>query len=83
MNKKQRLVLAIFVPVVVLFIALIIANSVVVTGLTEIKGKRIVRRTTSDPFDWENTWYVWLLALVFCCIFEYKLFGDKKRKRKN
>ena len=81
MNKKQRLVLAIFVPVVVLFIALIIANSVVVTGLTEIKGKRIVRRTTSDPFDWENTWYVWLLALVFCCIFEYKLFGDKKRKR--
>jgi len=79
MNKKQRLVLAIFVPVVVLFIALIIANSVVVTGLTEIKGKRIVRRTTSDPFDWENTWYVWLLALAFCCIFEYKLFEDKKR----
>ena len=30
-----------------------------------------------NPFDLEKTWYVWMLYLIFCCIFEYKLFGDK------
>ena len=24
----------------------------------------------------------WVLSLIFCCIFEYKLFGDKKKKDK-
>lgn len=91
MNKKQRLVLAIFVPIIILFIALIIANIVGVTCLTtveilsegdpfyELLGEVSSSTScTNDPFDWEKTWYVWLLSLVFCCIFEYKLFADKK-----
>ena len=31
-----------------------------------------------NPFDWRRTWYIWVLSLVFCCIFEYKLFANKK-----
>ena len=31
-----------------------------------------------NPFDWGRTWYIWVLSLVFCCIFEYKLFANKK-----
>lgn len=34
-----------------------------------------------EPFKWEKTWYVWLLALISCCIFEYKLFADKKSNK--
>ena len=82
MNKKQKIILAIFIPVIIFFIALIIASSLEVTVMKEIKGKYIRSRTTSDPFEWGNTWYVWVLYLIFCCIFEYKLFGDKKEKDK-
>jgi len=71
MNKKQRIVLAIFVPIIIFFIALMIANSVGVTRFSKY-GTHI-----HDPFDWEKTWYVWVFYLIFCCIFEYKLFADK------
>jgi len=102
-NKKQRVVLAIFVPIIIFFIALMIANSVgvkVTTHLTGVtydpmaSGKKFIfsgkvgsyETHTHDPFDWEKTWYVWMFYLIFCCIFEYRLFGDKKiitnRKKK-
>jgi hypothetical protein len=31
-----------------------------------------------NPYDWQKTWYVWLLFLALCCFFEYKLFEDKE-----
>jgi hypothetical protein len=86
-NKKQRVVLAIFVPIIILFITLVIANSVGYTEITrEVPKNNVFRKylgTTTiyykgNPFDWERTWYIWLLSLTFCCIFEYKLFGNKK-----
>jgi len=82
--------LAIFVPIIFFFIALVIANSIGVTG--EIKESKAYYEemlnlpptykyiTTHDPFDWEKTWYVWMGYFVFCCIFEYKLFADKNKK---
>ncbi len=49
----------------------------------EILGRTTTSTShTNDPFDWEKTWYMWLIFLIFCCIFEYKLFGDKKKKDK-
>jgi hypothetical protein len=88
MNKKQRLVLAIFVPIIILFITLVIANSVGYTAITKTLPKDSVWRkyggiTThtyheGNPFDWKRTWYIWFLSLTFCCIFEYRLFADKK-----
>lgn len=92
MNKTQKLILAIFIPIILFFIALIIANSL---GYTEITRKvpegsylrKYLGETTiyreGNPFDWQRTWYIWLLFLTLCCIFEYKLFADKKRKIKN
>jgi hypothetical protein len=85
MNKKQRLVLAIFVPIIILFITLIIANSVGYTAITRTLSEGNFLRKyggmyhEGNPFDWKRTWYIWFLSLTFCCIFEYRLFGDKKQ----
>ena len=85
MNKNQKIVLAIFVPIIIFFIVLMITNLVGVTHITHIEKSPFpphkltsFTRTTHNSFDWEKTWYVWLLFLVFCCIFEYKLFRDKE-----
>ena len=99
MNKIQRIILAIFIPVIIFFIAFTIAHYTGVTThittasekVLPIPGQRytpVVLPTTIytytyDPFDWQKTWYVWFLALILCCIFEYKLFADKKRKINN
>jgi len=90
MNKNQKIILAIFIPIIIFFVALMIANMVGTTqgrpALSPIwekyfgEEKSYPTYTTHDPFDWEKTWYVWLIFLIFCCIFEYKLFADKKRK---
>jgi len=101
MNKNQKMVLAIFVPLIIFIIALMIANSLGYTAKTRAltessyldkykKGTTYLdkykRATTTyregNPFDWERTWYIWLIFFTFCCIFEYKLFGDKKKKDK-
>ncbi len=89
MNKKQKLVLAIFVPIIILFITLVIANSVGHTEITRTLPEGSYLRkylgtttTEGNPFDWERTWYIWFLALIVCCIFEYKLFKDKKSNNK-
>jgi len=82
MNKKQKIILAIFVPIIIFFIALTIANSVGVTrvgGLhrfSQIPSK--IPSHTHNPFDWGKTWYVWLVYSASCCLFEFLLFRDKK-----
>jgi len=90
MNKTQKIILAIFIPIIILLITLAIANSIGCTAITKTLPEDSVWRrygmTTrtyyykGNPFDWGRTWYIWLLALVFCCIFEYKLFEDKKER---
>ena len=81
LNKKQRVVLAIFVPIIIFFIALTIANSVGVTrvgGLhrfSQIPSK--IPSHTHNPFDWGKTWYVWITYFIIIFIFEYKFFSDK------
>ena len=66
-NQKQKIILAIFIPIIILFFALMIASSL---------GVR------SNPFDLINTGYVWITYAIFCCIFEYALFADKKKEDK-
>ena len=85
MNRKQRLVLAIFVPIIILFIALMIANSVTYNPPARTTKKSRAGSVSSggiyrthEPFNLDETWYVWFSALAFCSIFEYKLFEDKK-----
>jgi len=62
MNQKQKIILAIFIPIIIFFFTLSITSSL-----------------GGNPFNWENTWYVWMFYAIYCCIFEYKLFADKKR----
>jgi len=64
-NQNQKIILAIFIPIIVLLFALMIASRL---------GVR------SNPFDLINTGYIWITYAIFCCIFEYKLFSDKKEK---
>lgn len=67
MNKIQKIILAIFVPIIVLFFAFIIANNI---GYKEIKNNANEERILDDvleetpktdyhergnPFDWERT----------------------------
>jgi len=116
MNKKQRVILALFIPILLFFIALTIAyyasvEVVITPGYTtsvptspgmdpesalvkiiKLQEERkdwqpgdplythhpaIINKYYS-PYDWQRTWYVWLLFLAFCCFFEYKLFEDKE-----
>jgi len=85
MNKKQKIILAIFVPVIIFFLALTIVHY---TGIADEHYTGRPRKpgsytTNYNPFDWETTWYVWMIYLIFCGIFKYKLFEDKKRKINN
>lgn len=88
MNKNQKIILAIFIPIIILFITLLIANSVgyTVKARTSLPEGSVQRRFGTstyhegNPFDWGRAWYIWVLSLIFCCIFEYKLFADKKKK---
>lgn len=65
MNKIQKVILAIFVPVIFYVIAYGIGANI---------GSTI-------SFNLEEDWYIWMCYFVFCCIFEYKLFGDKIKKK--
>ena len=51
MNKKQRLVLAIIVPIIVIVIAI---------GWSDNVG---FAKDGFNGFDWEDTWYIWALAV--------------------
>ena len=89
MNKKQKIILAIFVPVIIFFLALTIVHY---TGIADEHYTGRPRKpgsytTTYSPFNWGKTWYIWLFFIIFICVFEYKLFADKKiiinKKKKN
>ena len=65
MNKTQKLILAIFVPIIFFFIALFIAN-------------KAVDYRSSILFNLGETWCVWLVYSASCCLFEFLLFRDNK-----
>lgn len=107
-NKKQKIILTIFIPIILFFITYTIAyyisveEVVIRSAYTEKMSsaemaKELLeaigegRQTKSPyiyhpvvthkyyyPFSWQKTWYVWILFLVLCGFFEYKLFEDKK-----
>jgi len=72
MNKKQKIILAIFVPVIIFFLALTIVHY---TGIADEHYTGRPRKpgsytTTYNPFDWGKTWYIWLFIIIFVCVFE-------------
>jgi len=72
MNKIQKIILAIFIPVILFVISLAIAEPI-----TWKPGKF---RLYDTGVIFYYGWPVWLIFLIIVCIFEYKLFKDKKEK---
>ena len=73
MNKIQKIILAIFVPIILYVIALAIAEPITWNP----RGFHI---SDSSGVVFNYGWPVWLVFLIIVCIFEYKLFKDKKEK---
>ncbi|MBA7531910.1 hypothetical protein ES705_24136 [subsurface metagenome] len=71
MNKNQKIILAIFVPVIIFLVTLTIAYYL---GVERVPGFGWAH----NPFDWGKTWYLWLFSLIGIILFEYGLFEDKK-----
>ncbi|MBA7563643.1 hypothetical protein ES695_01425 [Candidatus Atribacteria bacterium 1244-E10-H5-B2] len=76
MNKNQKIILAIFVPVIIFLVTLTIAYYLGVER--SLDSKSLSFGWTHNPFDWGKTWYLWLFSLIGIILFEYGLFEDKK-----
>jgi len=60
-NQKQKMIIAIFVPIIFFILALSILGSIY-----------------RDAFRLTKTGGAWVIYAIFCFVFEYKLFEDKK-----
>lgn len=65
LNQQQKLILGILIPIGLLVIFHPIANVFDGTWRTR-------------PFDFEETWLVWLIYIGLVGLIEFKLFEDKK-----
>lgn len=75
LNQKQRLVIAIMFPIIVIMVAIPFAND---SSLASIAFEDV--DSEIDPFDLSVTWNVWLIAFLIIGFVEFKLFGDTKDK---
>ena len=74
LNKYQRIVVAIAVPVVIFIFAISIASDIGTPIRTSIDRR-------PNPFDWENTGHIWLLSIVLITIFELFILRSRKNKK--
>ena len=92
-NKKisRKVILGIFVPVFMFFIFYAIAYYIGGdTQIIENSSRDISRhfgsysrtigyvRTYHYPFNWQKTWLIWIIYLIFFSVFEYILLKDKE-----
>lgn len=70
LNSQQKLIIAIGLPAVLFFITLKIAGTI---------GKPY-SHSKDKPFNFDETWWIWLLFVVVVGLFEYKLFENKTNK---
>lgn len=70
-NKTQIIVLAIAIPIVLLAIAIGIAGS--------YASK--VSYPDWEPFNFEDTWWIWLFYVVIISVIEFLLFRTKEDKK--
>jgi len=62
LNKKQRVIVGIAVPLIIFVITLAIAN-------------KIGGRFGGHPFAIEDTWYIWVIFISIIGYFEFKIWG--------
>ncbi len=96
MNKKQRIILSVAVTLILFVIAYSCSTSIKKSyGYTYPDGYVFdswgtnweARETTYvnvEFYELQYNWYVWILFIIVSGGFNYKLFSDKKqRKKKN
>ena len=64
LNKQQKIIIGIVIPLILLIISLTIADNV-----AQADGYY-----PRHPFKFHVTWWVWLLFVIIVGFFEYKLF---------
>ena len=69
MNNKQKTILKVTVPAIIIIAALGIASAV--GHCSAPKGM-----SCSNITDWARTWWVWVMALLAIGGFEYQMFKD-------
>ncbi len=92
MNKSQRTILALALPVVVLVATFGLTQSYLdsnihcITGIEE-KVQPVYNRCPDrsrevfvKPFDLEYTWGIWLIAIVVMGGIEFKLLEEREKK---
>ncbi len=70
LNKQQKIIIGIVMPVILLIISLTIADNV-----AQADGYY-----PGHPFKFHVTWWVWLLFVIIVGLFEFKLFEKKNHE---
>lgn len=69
LNSSQKLIIAIGLPIVLFFITLKVAGTI---------GENYYGK--DRPFNFDETWWVWLIFGLIVSFLEYKLFESKNHK---
>jgi len=64
LNPTQKIIVGVFGALILLILCISIADA---QGYS---------RSGVNAFDWEDTWYIWVIFLSLIGYFEYKLFQD-------
>lgn len=71
MNWKQKLILTIAVPLIIVFAAIGISSNIARYGTG-----------FGEPLNLEETWYIWVIAIFASGMFIYRIYSDKKTRKK-
>ena len=67
LNKQQRIIAAIGLPAILFLLNVKIAGAI---------GENFIGE--AQPFNFDETWLVWLIFVLVVAFFEYKLFENKE-----
>lgn len=67
LNKQQKLLAAIGLPIILFLLNVKIAGVI---------GENLIGQ--AQPFNFDATWWIWLIFVVIVGFIEYKLFENKE-----
>jgi len=70
LNKQQRLIAAIGFPAILFLLTVKIAGAI---------GENFIGE--AQPFNFDDTWWVWLIFVLVVAFLEYKLFENKEAEK--
>lgn len=80
MNKIQKIILTIFIPILILVISYGIADRVLDHyEKSYYSGSSFFRNI--DAFDFEDTWWIWGIGIFFIMGILFMIYRDKNKKK--